>query len=67
MNKIELNVKGMMCGGCENRVKNKLGEIQGVEDVMANHETGKVSVKCSSSVAKEILEEAIEDLGFEIV
>ena len=25
------NVEGMMCGGCENRVKTALGEIEGVK------------------------------------
>ena len=32
MKEIVLNVKGMMCGGCENRVKNALSTIEGVQE-----------------------------------
>ena len=32
-----INVKGMVCNGCENRVKNALKTIDGVEDVEANY------------------------------
>ena len=44
MKEIELNVKGMVCGGCENRVKNSISEMKEVKEVSANHETGKVIV-----------------------
>ena len=42
MKELELDVTGMMCTGCENRIKNALSEIKGIESVEANHETGKV-------------------------
>ena len=38
-------VEGMMCGGCENRVKNALKTIDGVEDVFASHTDKIVKVK----------------------
>ena len=37
MKEIILNVEGMMCEGCENRIKNALGTIEGVIDVSAKH------------------------------
>ena len=37
MKEIELNVKGMVCGGCENRVKNSILEMKEVKEVFANH------------------------------
>ena len=61
-----LNVKGMVCGGCENRVKNALGEIEGVESVEASFKTGIVKVTSSENVEKETLEETIDDIGFEV-
>ena len=67
MKEIILNVKGMVCNGCENRVKNALKNIDGVEEVLANHETGVVKVTSSENVSKEKLEETIEDIGFEVV
>lgn len=33
MKELRLKINGMMCGGCENRVKNALSEIDGVENV----------------------------------
>ena len=64
---IIINVKGMMCSGCENRIKNALNMVDGVERVEANHEDGTVKVVTKEIVEKELLEEKIEDLGFEIL
>ncbi len=66
MAEINLKVKGMMCGGCENRVKNALEDIEGIEKVTADHVSGNVNVVCSDSVEKSIIEETIEDIGYEI-
>ena len=48
------NVEGMMCGGCENRVKTALGEIEGVKEVIANHENGTVKVTLENEIDREI-------------
>ena len=37
MKETELNVKGMACEGCENRIKNALKNVEGVESVTADH------------------------------
>lgn len=60
------NVEGMMCAGCENRVKSALGEIEGVAEVIANHENGTVVVKTTKEVKREELAEIIENLGFDV-
>ena len=39
MKEIFLNVKGMMCEGCENRVKTVIKNIEGVKEVSANNDT----------------------------
>ena len=62
-----IKVKGMVCGGCENRVKNALGEIEGVENVEASFETGIVKVTADEKVTSKMLEETIDDIGFEVV
>ena len=62
-----LNVNGMMCGGCENRVKNAIKNIEGVENVTADHNTGKVIVISENEVSEEIIKEALEDIGYEVV
>ncbi len=65
MEEITIKVKGMVCGGCENRVKNALSTIEGIKEVEANHEIGEVKVK-AEGVAQNIMEEKIEDIGFEV-
>lgn len=61
-----INVEGMVCGGCENRVKNALLTIEGIESVEANHETGIVKVNAKEEVQESTMKEKIEDIGFEV-
>ena len=62
-----INVKGMVCGGCENRIKNALGYIKGIEKVEANYKTGEVKILTSENVERKAMEDVIEDIGFEVV
>ena len=62
-----IKVKGMVCNGCENRVQNALKNIEGVEDVKADHNNGIVTVTSKEEVTKNVMEEKIEDIGFEVV
>lgn len=62
-----IKIKGMVCEGCENRVKNALKLINTVEEVTADHKTGTVKIISKEQIQKELLKEAIEDLGFEYV
>lgn len=66
MKEIILKVQGMACEGCENRIQNALRNMEGIEDIVANHKEGTVIVK-----AKEIdidkVKERIEDLGFTVL
>lgn len=65
MKEINLKVKGMHCEGCENRIKNSLSTIEGVEEVIANHIDGTVLIKTNKELDIEDIKEKIEDLGFE--
>lgn len=67
MKEIILNVKGMMCGGCENRIQNVVKDIEGVENVKADHNTGKVRITLNKNIEKEVISETIEDIGYEVV
>ncbi len=70
MKELELNVKGMHCSGCENRIKNVVEELKEVKKVEANHETGKVNITLKKDVNDEIKEKIksnIEKLeGFKV-
>lgn len=66
MKEINLKVNGMHCEGCENRIKNSLSTIDGIDEVTANHIYGTVVIKINKNVDLEKVKETIEDLGFEI-
>ena len=66
MKETTIKVKGMMCEGCENRIKNALVEVEGIKEVEANHNTGLVKITSTDEVKKEDMEETIEDIGFEV-
>lgn len=66
MKEIEIKVKGLMCTGCENRVKISLSALDFVENVEADHKTGVVKVKFVDNNTNTIIE-TIEDLGFEVI
>ena len=50
MKEINLKVNGMHCKGCENRIKNLLSTIDGVDEVIANHINGTVVIKANKEI-----------------
>ena len=44
MKEVIVMVQGMMCGGCETRIQNALKVQKEVQEVKADHTTGKVMV-----------------------
>lgn len=67
MKETKIKVNGMVCEGCENRVKNALSAIDGVEKVEASYQKGEVTILAKEEISKSIMEEKIEDIGFEVV
>ena len=65
MKKIEIKVKGLMCTGCENRVKTALSTLDFVEKVQVDHKIGIVKVETEENSDITEVYEAIEELGFE--
>ena len=61
-----IKVEGMVCNGCENRVKNALKSIDGIENVVADHTTGIVTVTSKNEVQVSTMKERIKDIGFEV-
>lgn len=66
MKEITIKVQGMMCGGCENRVKNTLSQLDGIESVEASFAEGIVKIILNEEINIDIIKEKIEDLGFEV-
>lgn len=66
MEKLTIKVNGMHCEGCEKRIKNALEDIRGVKEVEADYKKGIVIIDAKSKIDNKVIEEAIEDLGFEV-
>lgn len=61
-----IKVEGMVCSGCENRVQNALKTIEGIENVVANHTKGTVTITSNNEVDVNAMKEKIEDIGFTV-
>ena len=66
MKEIKLKINGMMCEGCENRVKSAVSLIEGVEKVDADHNTGIVTLTSKEDIDISKIKEKIIDIGYEI-
>ena len=68
-NKIEIRISGMSCTGCENRVENVLKNIENVESVNANYNTGIVEIETNDikNLNIDVIKEILEDLGYDIL
>ncbi len=68
-NKIEIRISGMSCTGCENRVENVLKNIENVESVNANYNTGIVEIETNNikNLDIDMIKETLEDLGYDIL
>lgn len=66
MKETVLKVKGMACGGCENRIQNAIRMMEGIESVVANHKEGTVKI-IANEVEIDKIKEKIEDLGFDVL
>ena len=62
-----IKIDGMMCAHCEARVKNSLESIDGVLEVIPDHNTKTAVVKLSKDVSNEMLKKTIEDQGYTVV
>ena len=68
-NKIEIKISGMSCTGCENRVENVLKNIENIESVNANYNTGIVEIETNDikNLDIDMIKETLEDLGYDIL
>ncbi len=67
MDKLILNVEGMSCNHCENRVKNAVGALDGISSVDVNLSEKTVTVELNpSEVTEKQVKAAIEEQGYEV-
>lgn len=61
-----IKVEGMSCGHCESSVKERLLEIDGIEEVEVNLETKEVEIK-GKKIEDDVIKMAIDEIGFEVI
>jgi copper chaperone len=67
MEKVELKVEGMTCGGCVKSIQNALTARKGVNSAVADLEAGTVAIEFDGKVIqRSVLEQAIVDAGFDV-
>lgn len=68
MQQITLNVKGMSCGSCVNKIEGNVGKLNGVESVKVQLSDGKVDVTFNdSTIDLGEIKGAIKDTGYEVI
>ena len=67
MEKVEIKVSGMTCGGCERSVQNALTSRKGVTAAKADRNAGVVAVEFDpAQIQRAALEKAIAEAGFKV-
>ena len=60
-----IKIEGMTCGHCTSSVEEALGGLEGVEQVVADLDTGVATVTHNGGVDEAVMRELIEEIGFE--
>lgn len=68
MQQVALNVQGMSCGHCVNKIEENVGKLNGVESVKVQLSKGKVDVTFNEgTVNLGVIKDAIKDSGYEVM
>ncbi len=65
--KKKISIEGMSCGHCANHVKTALSEVAGITGVNVDLAGKNAVVELSQDVADKTIEEAIAEVGYEVV
>lgn len=62
-----MQIKGMMCGHCEARVKKALEAVQGVTEAQVSYESGTAVVSMDYEVNDDLLTKTVEEQDYEVI
>lgn len=63
---MEVQVAGMTCAHCVMSVEEEVSEVDGVESVSADLESGRVRIQ-GENVSPDAVREAVAEAGYEVV
>lgn len=64
MEKITIDIEGMMCPKCEKHVEEALMCIDGIKKAKASFKKCEAVISCEKEVAPENLKQAVEEAGY---
>tara|TARA_R110002051_G_scaffold309037_1_gene381399 strand:- start:5725 stop:6312 length:588 start_codon:yes stop_codon:yes gene_type:complete len=68
VSKIEFDIKGMTCAGCEVHIESEVNKLEGIIEVKANYEKGNTIVKYDKTkVTNKEIEIAVGKTGYKII
>ncbi len=68
LKKIQVNIEGMSCEGCENTIESALAKLDGVYEAEALHKEGIATITFDSTkVDTQIISQTIDNLGYEVI
>lgn len=62
-----MEIKGMMCGHCEARVKKCLEALPQVEEAIVSHQDGTAVVTLAEALSDDVLKKTVEDQDYEVI
>lgn len=62
-----IKIKGMTCGHCSARVEKMLKGVEGVSDAVVDLEGENAIVNLSAPVDNDLIKEAVDDAGYEVI
>jgi len=62
-----IEIKGMSCAHCVMHVKEALMEIEGITEVEVDLEKNTATILSNEEIKKEIIVEAIENVGYQVL
>ena len=63
----QYTVTGMTCGHCAASVTEEVSEIDGVSNVVVDHESGSLTFEASAPVTREQVAAAVDEAGYTLV
>ena len=62
---MKITVKGMMCGHCEAHMKSAMEKLEGVSNVVADHNQNLVTFEAANPIDEATLKATVEGAGYE--
>jgi len=57
-------VANLKCSGCANTIKKNLSELEGMQHVNVNHDSGEVEVEYNDQLPREVITKKLSSLGY---